>query len=817
MTQDLQPTTRSNVRKGPDRPYFAAASALALVAAMTTTPVLAEDKPDAATAADVKGAAADTAASGLDEVVVVARRRSENVETIPIAITALSGKSLARDNTDVVLKLAEKVPSITIFASNPKQVLVSIRGIGANAGNNDGLEPSTGLFIDGVYLGRTGQLGFSGNFEDLADLQVLRGPQGTLFGKNTTAGAILVNSNQPTFTPYASAEADFGNYNLRSYHATVSGPLVADKLAFRISAYDNQRDGIYSNPINQSRVDSLNNSGGRFQLLATPIDDLSIRLIGTRDVVGQSQLPSVFLGDGPVRAGSKTYSSRINALGFNPASIAPFSYTVNQDAQLFSNAAADAFSAEVNYKLNGYKLTSLTAYRDYFFYPYNDFDYTPLPIETQGGTTNTLRQYSQEFRIASPTGQRILGQSFDWVVGSFFYQQSLAGVNRAIWGPDEYFIATPPTGTTPASFNGVNYGYNALGQTRSTAAFGQASWHATDKLELTGGLRETWERKSAYTNQYITNRGGLTAAQVASVFGATFGTSAGSVNSQNLSWMGSISYKVVPDVMVYGSAARGQKSAAANIGVFSAAQIAAGANTIIPGEEATSYEIGVKSQLLDHSLQLNLAAFDTTVTNYQTTIQAVDNTDPLNAKAVSFLGSVPGLRTQGFEFEGNYVPPFIDHLELTSAVSYNHARYTSFPNAPCPSEVSAALPSTAICLYNMGGKRVEQIPEWQADLGGDYTHRLTSTLDGYLTARYAWKSDNYLAASDSSYGHVGAYGVVNLRVGVRIGPHYDVSLWSNNLTNTRYFVNQITATVGGAVRGTPGDPQTFGISLRARL
>jgi iron complex outermembrane receptor protein len=791
-------------------------SALALAAA--AGPAMAADQPTAvATAASsaATAAAADTS-TGVEEVQVVARRRQENTQDVPIAITALSGKSLARDNTDVILKLAEKVPSITIFATNPKQVLVGLRGIGANAGNNDGLEPSVGLFIDGVYLGRTGQLGFSGNFEDLQDLQVLRGPQGTLFGKNTTAGAILINSNPPSFTPFASTELDLGNYNLRQFHGVISGPIIADKLALRLSVYDNQRDGTFYNQTQGNRLNGLNNSGFRAQALFTPTPDLSVRLIASRDTISQAQVPSVYLGDGPTRPGSKSYSQRLTAIGYTPVDD-PYSYTVQNDARLFAQASADAYSGEVNWKVGGYKLTSLTAYRDYNFYPYNDFDYTPLPIELQGGTTNNLKQYSQEFRIASPTDEAIFGQHIDWVAGAYFYQQSLEGVNRAIWGPDEYYIATPPAGTTPASFNGVNYGYNALGQVRSSGLFGQANWHITDRLELTGGLRETWERKSAYTNQYLTNAGGLTPAQVASVFGVTFGTSSGAVNSANLSWLASLSYKVTPQVLVYGSVARGQKSAAANIGVFTAVQVAAGAATIIPGEEANSYEIGVKSELFDRTLQLNLAGFDTTVTNYQTTIQALDTADPNNVKSVSFLGSVPGLRTEGFELEATYVPPFVDRLELTSNVSYNHAVYTSFPNAPCPAEVSALLPSTAVCLYNMSGKRVEQIPEWQADLSADYSHRINSNLEGYVLARYSWKSDNYLAASDSIYGHVPAYAVTNLRIGLRIGDHYDVSIWANNLTDTHYLINTVTATVGGAVRGSPGDPRTVGVSLRARL
>jgi iron complex outermembrane receptor protein len=806
----VQGAEQGAIRTFHRKTFWFGASALTLVITGAGAPAMAAE-PAQTTA---------SAASALDvgAVVVTARRRQENVQNVPISITALSGPRVTRDNSgNAVLKLAEKVPSITAFWSNPKQVLISLRGLGANAGNNDGLEPSVGLFIDGVYLARTGQLGFSGNFEDIADVQVLRGPQGTLFGKNTTAGAILINSNPPTFRPYASAELDYGNYNLWQVRGVASGPVIDDKLALRLSFYDNQRSGTFYNQTLHNTVNGLDNWGFKAQALYTPTSDLSVHVIYSRDVIGQAQLPSIYLGDGPVRAGGETYSARLTPLGYTPVAN-PFSYTLQQNAALYATASADALSAEVNWTFaGGYKLTSITAYRDYFFYPLNDFDDTPLPIETQGGTSNELRQYSQEFRVASPSEQRIFGQHIDWVAGLYLYQQRLTGVNRAVWGPDEYYIVTHPAGTTPASFNGVNYGYNELEQIKSYGLFGQANWHITDKLELTGGLRETWEEKSADTDQYITNPGGLTPAQVSSVFGVTFGTSGGSVATANLSWLASLSYKITPNVMVYGSAAVGQESAAANVGVFSPTQIDAGAKTIIPTEQTTSYEVGFKSTLFHRALQFNADLFDTQVTNYQTTIEAVDTTDPLNEKAVSFLGSVPGVLSQGAEVEASYTPRFIEGLDLNGGVSYDRAIYSNFPNAPCPANVSATLSSSAICFYNMTGKRVEQIPAWNVDLSADYSHPITDNIEGYAVAQWAWKSDDYLAAEDAPYGHVGPYGITNLRVGVRFDRHYDISIWVNNLTDAHYFVNTISATVGGAVRGTPGDPRTIGVSLKAHL
>jgi iron complex outermembrane receptor protein len=754
------------------------------------------------------------AAAGVEEIVVSARRREENAQDVPIAITAISSKSLARDNTDFVVKLSQKVPSISAFWSNPKQVLIGLRGIGSNAGNNDGLDPSVGVFIDGVYLGRTGQVGFNGNFEDVDNLQVLRGPQGTLFGKNTTAGAILIASKAPNFRPEASAEAVFGNYNLRQIRGVISGPIVADKLALRLSAYDNSRDGTYDDVTTGAKLNEQNNWGVRAQALFTPTSTLRIRLIAQHDEISQAQQPSVYLGDGPVRAGTKSYSQRLIPLGFTPV-VDPFAYRVYQDAALFATADQNTYTGQVDWTLPGnYKLTSISGYRDYHFVPQNDFDYTPLLIERQGGTTNDLTQWSQEVRLASPSHNQIFGQNIDWVVGAFYFQQKLKGVNRAIWGPLQYYIATPPAGTTPAQFDNINYGYNALGKIRSYALFGQATWHITPKWELTGGLRPTWETKSATTTQYLTNPGGLTAAQVASVFGVTYGTAAGSVDSENVSWLGSLAYKLTPQTLLYGSVSRGYKSAAANIGVFSPQQVLAGAKTTIPGEEATSYELGFKSLTFSKQLQLNIAVFDSEISNYQTTIQSVDDAAAVNPRGVTFLAAIPGVRSRGIEVETTIAPDAIPGLTVDASVSYVKATYKDFKNAPCPVEIAATLPSTQVCYYDLSGKRLEQIPEWSANVSAEYEHPISAGVTGYAVAQYSYKSDNYLAPSDSITGYTDGYGLANFRVGARWS-RYDVSAWINNAFNEEYFVNSITAQVGGAIRGTPGDPQTFGFSLKA--
>jgi iron complex outermembrane receptor protein len=764
--------------------------------------------PDAAAAASE----ADDAGEG-QEVLVTARRRNERLQDVPISVTAIGGAVLQRDNTNFIMKISEKVPSLTAYWSNPKQVLVGIRGIGSNAGNNDGLDPSVGVFVDGVYLARNGQLGFSGNFEDLQSLDVLRGPQGTLFGKNTTAGAILIQSNKPTFDFEGSAEAVVGNYGLKTVRGVVSGPLIDDKLAIRVSAYDNTRHGTEKNVTLGNRLNSLDNRGFRAQLLATPTEALDIRIVGSYDAIGQSPQPTAFIGDGPTRTGTKPWSQRVAALGYTPIND-PFSYEVYQNARHYSKANQTAISGEINWDLGGVKLTSITGYRHYYFYPYNDFDATPLNISPDFGSSNKLDQYSQELRLGSNPGSTVLGQNVDWVVGLYTFHQSLDVFYRYEYGADQYYFSTPPAGTTPASFQGVKYGYNADLKIHSYAGFGQATWHLTPKLELTGGIRQTWEKKSAETTQFVLNQAGLTQAQIASVFGVTFGTSGGSVSSSNLSFGGSASYKILPDLLTYASYSRGYKSAAANIGVFSAAQVAAGATPTIPGEKADAWEVGVKSHF--GPLTVNIDGFYTKVSNYQTTIQAVDYRDPANPRSVSFLGTAGGLKTKGIEVEGSLHTP-IPGLDLSGAASYVDATYGTFSNAPCPPEVAAALPATAVCVFDQSGQRVEQIPHWTGNVTAAYETRITDRVRGYGVAQYSYRSSTNLASGNSRYGQIDGFGLANFRLGAKFGERVDVSLFVNNAFKEKYFINQITVAVNGPVRATPGDPRTFGGSAKFRF
>jgi iron complex outermembrane receptor protein len=228
-------------------------------------------------AAEAAGADAATDGSRLEEVMVTARKRSENVQTVPTPVTVISGQDIQRQNLLNFTNFQYKFPAFSVYLTNPKQQNLGIRGIGNNGFNTDGIDGSVGIFVDGVYTGRQGMV--SGDFSDLADIELLRGPQGTLFGKNTTAGAVIINSKLPSFTPEFSAEATIGEENLRQVKFSASGPLMAGKLAARISAFYSEKDGNYRNVSGGPDANARQGEGVRAQFLAQVNDDITFRLI----------------------------------------------------------------------------------------------------------------------------------------------------------------------------------------------------------------------------------------------------------------------------------------------------------------------------------------------------------------------------------------------------------------------------------------------------------------------------------------------------------------------------------------------------------
>lgn len=358
------------------------------------------------------GGGAEEPANVPEEIVVTARQRKEKAQEVPIPLTVIGGASLAATGTARIEDIQARLPDMNVAMLNPRQNSIAVRGLGNNPAN-DGLEASTGIFLDGVYLGRPGMAIF--DFNDIDQLEYLRGPQGTLFGKNTTAGALNVTTKLPSYTFGGSAEITVGNYNNQQYLATVTGPLIEDKLAARLSVYDHTRDGIIENVATGGRNTDIGRQGGRLSLLLDANDDLSFRAIADynreHDSIGSS-----FYDAPPNNALFPFYQTLANA-GY-PVIPAPNNiYQTNiNDLQTIS-VQQGGLTLQGDWTLpNDFKLTSITGYRFWNFSPHNDADSTNLPL-LEAGVQNHDQQFSQELRISSPKDDGPI----DYTAGLYYF------------------------------------------------------------------------------------------------------------------------------------------------------------------------------------------------------------------------------------------------------------------------------------------------------------------------------------------------------------------------------------------------------------
>ena len=766
-------------------------------------------------------AAADAAAIEDDAaapIVVTARHRAEKAQDVPVALSVVSG-DLFQQRGDYTLAAVQQVaPSLQLFSFNPRNTNINIRGLGSNVSlTNDGLENGVGVYVDDVYYGRVG----SSQFElvDLAQIEVLRGPQGTLFGKNTTAGAINITTRQPEFSFGGTAEATLGDYGLHQVRGSVTGP-ISDWAAVRVSLSDTHRDGFLRNVYDGKRVHDYDNFTARGQLLLKPSDSFTFRLIGD---YGKQTLhcctrliSDVFTryDDGTTIANN--FTQRAARAGYTPQSTNPFDRVVDVNSTFQANMNQWGVSGKADWDLGPVTLSSITAYRKWNWHPRNDSDNTPLSVNTLAHQENAQRQFSQELRLGSNGDNR-----FNWSVGAYYFWQIINGSGASGYGADAANWLFP--NADPVAANAATNGFVARStsnpSTKSAALFGQGSYDLIpDRLSLTLGLRYTHEKKKGSFNQWwadgidlstltATERAAATTLrnQLAPVTSYALG-----FKDDSLSGLATLSYKVTPDVLVYATYSRGNKSGGLNL-----TNNPAGISAAVGPEKVDNYEAGFKSQFWDGKLILNGAAFWTDVFDYQTAI-----TEQIAGSSTSrnYITNIPQARARGFELDGVLAPS--ERLTLNASVAYTDAYYVDFRNGPTP--VESLNPTTGGSpVTDLSGKPLSGSPKWSWSAGGDYAVPLGETALGsaefYGRADYSWRSSYYTAVSDSRYSLVPSYGVANARIGFRTQDGgLDLSIWAKNLFDTDY-VDTLSVANTGLVTATVGDPRTVGVTLRSKF
>ncbi|QRY77874.1 TonB-dependent receptor [Pseudomonas sp. PDNC002] len=773
-------------------PDYAVVLLLALGGAL---PVFAEESEDGTTASEtIKPVSATPAKADatLGKVTVTARRREEDSQKVPTPITVVGGETLESQRVYKVQDLQQILPSVNVAFIHARQSSIAVRGIGNNPAS-DGLEGSAGVYLDNVYLGRPGMAVF--DLLDIEQLELLRGPQGTLFGKNTTAGVLNISTRAPTFTPERSVEVSGGQDGYFQGKGTVSGALT-DTLAGRVSAYRTRDDGYIKNIHDDNYLNGGERQGIRGQLLFKPSEDFDLRWINDYNEEDSSNGSMVVYG------AADRFWQRAASVGASPVRD-PDDHKVNINARQHVSVHQGGSSVEANWNLNGgYKLTSISAYRYWHFTPANDEQLNVSAINNTGVEVHD-RQFSQEIRLASPTGG-----AFDYVLGAYAFNQNLGNKTFTDYGPvaDRYLIGS--------DLNALNNTYskaNGKIETDSFALFAQSTWHLTDKLDFTAGLRGTYEQKYAKVQRFSPEGGAPVTGAGAVVRRNQLGAyDSGDLSLYNFSPSAllSLSYQFTDDLLGYASLSHGEKSGGVNLAVASAPT--AGADSLLVGpERANDAELGIKSTLFDDRLQLNANLFWTGIHGYQATTYYQPAGSTTLVQVLSNAGSV---RSRGVEWEATALP--VRGLRLNFNGSYNDVTYLSFKDAPCPAEISTQAGAPATC--DLTGERVVGASKWIANLKGEYAWNLDDGIQPYLTASYAYRSSAEGTLDNSDLSKIDGYGLANFSVGLRkdIGDgQLDTSIWLKNAFDKDYYLAAF-ASINGSYTASVGQPRTLGASVR---
>jgi len=498
------------------------------------------------------------------EVTVTARRRIEKAQDVPLSISVINGQQLTATGTSSVEQLTKLQPSIQFVSSNARNTAITIRGLGSNTGlTNDGLENGVAIYVDDVYYARPGSAVV--DLFDVERVEILRGPQGTLFGKNTTAGALSLTTKVPTFVPEGYAEVTGGNYGYLQGRAALSGPLIEGKIAGRLAFISTRRDGLYYNTTTKTQQDDKNSQALRAQLLFTPSNALNVRLIYDYAYQDPEAHTQTFVRYGPTLRPANTQFPALSALfGYAPPSTNPYDRLVDVDSPIQARQILQGLSANVNYDLGSTTLTSITALRYWDWTPQNDRDYTALSIRDKSNNPSAQKQWSQELRLTSNGDQKL-----DWVIGFFGYGQQVETHGIESWGKDaaHWLINT----SVPANLlTGYQAATDVYTETTSYALFGQATYDVTPKLHVTGGLRYTYEEKSVDFTQTVSGGLATTDANLITrknaiarnqIYKASF-------NDQKPTGQINISYDVNDDILTYLTLAKGYKSGGLNAAGF---------------------------------------------------------------------------------------------------------------------------------------------------------------------------------------------------------------------------------------------------------
>jgi iron complex outermembrane receptor protein len=735
--------------------------------------------------------ASQATATQVGEIVVTAERRAEDVQQVPIAITALEGGALDSEGVVGFPDLSQRVPSLRFGAGvTGGENVITMRGVGSQNTTPGGDSP-VAYNVDGVYLQRTTAI--DPEFYDIDRIEVLRGPQGTLYGRNSVGGSINVITNKPTDTFQASVDGLYGNYDAAIFRGFISGPLftfdgvkVDGRLTVVRATHSGYSTNLSTAPTATHNEDAQDYTMVRGQLKIDFGPNVDLLLMASTSQgknpaafnVAWWETPARFTGPGGIPAGSPCDFSTADK--FNPR---VFCHDTADTASNRVNLA----SATLNWQLPFAQFSSVTAFGVSHVSQVSDGDGSDLPIAIGAPWLLRQSQFSQEFRLASREGP----SAIKWLAGFiYFYADNFEDFGYRDTGFNDVF-------PLPGIFDEFTFLSHGFTKTKSYAPFGQVDFDLGKTsigipLTITGGLRYTHDQK--YGFNYLDYELPIACGGPCSIAQGDFAMSWGQLTGKF-----GLNYKITDRLMAYASVSRGYLSGGNIVGL---------AHVYDP-ETLWSYEAGFKSRFLDDRVQLDVAAYRESINGLQVFVQSSTQSGINNVNGTTDVN--------GLETELTVVP--VANLRLNAAVTLTDAKYGRYittdtrfggPGPGCD-------PVTKLC--NFQGHELNQSPPYTVDLGAEYTFHtafgtITPRVDSFFSGRVQFLPDNNPTSVQKPYHET------NLHLTwLSIGNRFKVEAFVNNLENTNVISNDGLQSITLGQQGLEPDnfvyypPRTYGVRL----
>ena len=771
----------------------------------------------------------------LEEVIVTAAKRQQTLQEIPIAVSVVTAETIEQAQVLDIKDLQTLVPSLRVTQlQGSAQTNFIIRGFG-NGANNAGIEPSVGVFIDGVYRSRVGSA--LADLPKLERIEVLRGPQSTLFGKNASAGVISVTTAKPDLTGFSgSVGATVGNYSQSIVRGDVSGPL-SDNLGFSLSGSVNERDGYFDNLTLGTDSNELDRWNFRGQLLWTPSDRMEVRLITDAEEIDEVCCGVANLVDGPT-------GGVVRMLGGDLVSNDPFAYGNYLDFDPRNEIETQGTSLHIDYDFSNVTLTSITAFRTLDQFQSGDVDYTSarLILPEAGDFRNTeIETFTQEIRLAS-NGDGPL----QWVAGAFYFNEEVVQDETFGLGPDfrSYVDVLLAAAGAPGALGGVEaalglpagaiYATGTGNQSErytlddeTLSLFVQFDYDLTDALTLTAGMNHTQSEKDASANVVNDNLFGalpLDALGLGALSSVQFlppiinypnSVEDGKSDDSDTTYTVRLAYDLTSEINVYAGVSTGFKATSWNLSQDSGpipadvARLLAAADPVLPNvgfgpgaanfavgtrfadpEESLVYELGLKGQW--DTVSLNMAIFMQEIDGFQSNVFSGTGFNLANAGKQS---------TDGVEVELTWLP--IDGLRIGFAATWLDPLYDSFTGALGPDGP-----------MDLSGEKPSGIPELSTNTNISYSFDLLGAYS-YVRLEHVYEEDVQVVDNIPSSIAGREVNTVNASAGMSWSNGMEFNLWGRNIFDDEYLLSAFPSVAqAGSVSGYPNQPATYGLTLK---